>query len=230
MRSFRRTRSSRPGRHRPSSTAAFALAVAAVLLGSVHVALAPEQPATSPDAATGAPPLSHPRIDHPEDLDGRRAEEIYAAIRSQLQQIYWNSGDPVTIAYSKWRRYNEHPYISSRHGQLLVNNYANSAALDYGRYEAGGEMPAGALVVKDSFIVTTEGDIKAGPFFLMEKMPSGFDSLNGDWRYMLISQDGEVEGISGGYGGENVEFCAACHRSQAPASDHLFFVPRHLRR
>jgi len=74
------------------------------------------------------------------------------------------------------------PYRFSQHGNNYLNNYANETARDYGKYESAGEMPAGALLAKDSFIVTRNGDIITGPFFLMEKMPEGWNPATGDWR------------------------------------------------
>jgi hypothetical protein len=207
---------------------ALALSVAAATLAAGSGLLA--KPDQSDLRTTEAPPQRHELIEHPRSLSPQRAEEIYRAIRSNLQAAYALSGDIATKEYAAWRRFNSHPYRSATHGELFVNNYGNDLARSYGEYENGGAMPAGAIIVKDSFIMTTEGDIQTGPFALMEKMPTGFDPVNGDWRYMLIDSRGEVQGISGGYGSERVAFCGACHRTAAPATDHLFFMPKAFRK
>lgn len=172
----------------------------------------------------------HQATDHPRTLSPQRAEEIYRAILPSLRATYARSGDVAALAYSSWARHNTHPYRSSRHGDVFVNNYTNEIAGAYRLYERAGQMPEGALIVKDSFIMTTDGDIQTGSFALMEKMPRGFDPQNGDWRYMLVDGQGEVRGISKAYASERVAFCGECHRKAAPESDHLFFVPRYARK
>ena len=104
------------------------------------------------------------------------------------------------------------------------NNYANSEANAYGR-EGAGPMPEGAVLAKDSFTVTRQGDVFTGPLFLMEKMPPGFAPDSRDWRYTMIMPDGSLFGTSKGEGSDRVEFCASCHATAGDAADHLFFVP-----
>jgi hypothetical protein len=177
-----------------------------------------------------APPKAHMRIANPADLSGARAESVYQGIRAALARSYGESGDPVTAAYQGWRRYNLVPYRSSRHGGVFVNNYANERAAAYGRFGGQGPMPVGAVIVKDSFVVTRRGDVMTGPLHLMEKKAPGFDPANDDWLYMSLAADGRLVGVSGGLGAENVTFCAECHARAPAASDHLFFMPRDVRR
>jgi len=54
-----------------------------------------------------------------------------------------------------------------------------------GRFERSGQLPAGALVVKDSFIVADGGEIKTGSLLLMEKMPTGYrpaTAIGATWK------------------------------------------------
>ena len=90
-------------------------------------------------------------------------------------------------------------------------------------------MPEGSVLAKDSFEVTTRGDVVTGPLALMEKMEPGFDPESRDWRYTMIMPDGSVFGTTKGEGSARVEFCAECHRAGGGEDDHLFFVPQTYR-
>lgn len=177
-----------------------------------------------------APPRAHMRIADPAALSGERAEAVYQAIKGALARAYGESGDPVTLAYQSWRRYNTVPYRSARHGGVFVNNYANGRAAAYGHFGGQGLMPVGAIIAKDSFVVTRRGDVLTGPLQVMEKRAPGFDPANGDWLYMSVAPDGRLLGVSGGLRAENVAFCAECHARAPAANDHLFFMPREVRR
>lgn len=171
---------------------------------------------------------THVTIANPAELSGARAEEVYQAIRPTLRAAYALSEDSIADAYQGWRRYNSAPYPSTNHGDRFANNYANDLAADYGNYENIGRLPEGALIVKDTFTVTGDGNILVGPFFAMEKMAAGFSPDDGDWRYMMIAPDGELVGLSGGINAAKVAFCAACHR-KAAAQDYLYFLPEDVR-
>ena len=178
---------------------------------------------------TRQPPKSHLTIANPANLSGSRAEDVYQAIRDRLRDDYAQSGDPIATQYTTWKRYNKTPYRSTQHGERFVNNYANDAAGDYIKYEGLDRLPPGAMIVKDSFTATDQGAILTGPLFLMEKMEAGFNTGDGDWRYMMIRPDGTVAGLSGGVNSRNVEFCAGCHNTAPASQDRLFFMPDNVR-
>lgn len=90
-------------------------------------------------------------------------------------------------------------------------------------------MPPGAVLAKDSFTVTAQGDVSTGPLFLMEKMPAGFSAKTRDWRYTMIMPDSSLFGTTKGDGSDRVEFCVTCHATAGEAADHLFFVPEKYR-
>lgn len=173
--------------------------------------------------------ITHPAIAFPAELNGDRAESVYTAIKGQIRQNYALSGDPVALAYQRWRRFNEAPYRSPNHGQRFVNHYANDKALAYGRFEDMKSLPAGSIVVKDSFVVTEGGQLRTGPLFFMEKMRPGFKSAAGTWRFMMLRPDGSIVGMTGGKGAENVQFCAECHKNAGPEQDYLYFMPDEFR-
>lgn len=172
----------------------------------------------------------HPNVPFPAELSMARAEAVYQAIKGQMRENYARSGDPLTLAYQQWRRYNMAPYRSSNHGKRFVNHYANDKAAAYGEFENLKPMPVGAIVIKDSFIVTDKGHVKTGPLFMMEKMGPGFRSKAGNWRFMMLRPDGSMTGITGGEGAENVQFCAECHKNAGALHEFMYFVPVKVRR
>jgi hypothetical protein len=181
-------------------------------------------------AQTGDVPSAHMVIANPASVNGTRAESVYQAIRRNMQTHYLASGDPVMGAYQSWNRYNKVPYRSAPHGELLVNNYANSTAAGYGRYEKIGSLPPGSVVVKDSFIVTDSGEVMTGPLFLMEKREAGFNAASNDWLYMMVHPTGEVAGITNGKNSAAVKFCADCHNKAPKGQDNLLLLPENVRR
>lgn len=173
-------------------------------------------------------PKAHFRVDRPADLTPNTAESIYQNIRNELASAYALAQMPKLRNYLSWRRFNKAPYRSSTHGARYVNNYANKRGRAYGAFEESGVLPVGAIVVKDSFSATADGDIFSGPMFIMEKMKAGFNPPSGDWRYAMIMPDGSLFGQTGGPNAERVEFCVGCHAKQK-AYDHLFFLPEEFR-
>lgn len=172
---------------------------------------------------------THITIHDPANLSGKRAEQVYRAIQPALREAYLESGDLVGAAYQKWKRFNTVPYRSSVHGERFVNNFVNEiAAESYGRFEKISSMPAGSVVVKDSFAVTEKGAIKAGPLFLMEKKEKGWNPATLDWLFMAIKEDGAVLGATRGTNAGAVQFCASCH-NQGTTQDSLYFLPEELR-
>ncbi len=196
----------------------------AALFAALHAALAQDQTAQ----AELSQPTRHFRVEQPANLTGQDAMTIYARILDDLTQGYAVSGDASSKSYRGWRKYNRVPYRSATHGERYVNNYANTAAQAYGKFEEVGRLPEGALLAKDSFAVTSRGDVFSGPLFLMERMEAGFSPETNDWRYSMIMPDGSIFGITKGAGAERVAFCHACHEAVG-GSDNLFFVPEENR-
>jgi hypothetical protein len=175
-----------------------------------------------------AHPTRHFRVPNPARLSDADALSIYERIRDDMVAAYRLSRDPVAARFYEWRRYNRAPYLSATHGDRYINNYANAEAKTYGR-KGAGPMPAGAILAKDSFTVTAQGDVFTAPLFIMEKMAPGFSAETGDWRYTMIMPDGSLFGTTKGEGSERVEFCASCHALAGDGRDHLFFVPEKYR-
>ena len=174
-------------------------------------------------------PSRHFRVERPAALTGADALTIYNRILDDMVAGYRLSGLPFVDRYRTWRRYNTVPYRSAQHGERFVNNYNNDIGKSYRHFEAAGEMPTGAVLVKDSFAVTKRGDVFSGPLFVMEKMSPGFNLASRDWRYTMVMPDGSLFGITNGEGSDRVEFCVTCHKLAGDQNDHLFYVPERYR-
>jgi hypothetical protein len=207
-----------------------ALLIGAALVGPSFVIAQPggtvEMSALSGDPAA---PRRHFRLKHQQKLTPQRAGEIYAIVRPALQLGYSRATSSVAANYQNWRRMNTTPYLSATHGNHYLNSYVNEiGAASYLRFEAAGKMPIGAIIAKDSFSMTTAGEILLGGLFLMEKMPGGFSDLADDWKYTFIQADGTLFGETNASGSKRVEYCISCHLA-APHPSHLWFMPKAFR-
>jgi hypothetical protein len=156
------------------------------------------------------------------------ASDLYESIQNDMQERYARSDDPTAGVYQDWQQFNSAPYRSATHGQRFVNNYGNELAADYRSVKKGKPMPVGAILAKDAFAITKDGDVYAQSLFLMEKLPKGSSKVTGDWRYVMITPAGETYGDTNGQNPEKVDFCHQCHKS-VQNSDYLFYVPKAYR-
>ena len=163
------------------------------------------------------------------ELTAGQARKAYASIIKDLVAGYSKSGMAVASHYKDWKNYTTQPYVSDTHGGRFVNNYGNSLAGRYGKYEAVGRMPVGAKLAKDSFTVSAQGKVGPGPLFLMEKMSSNFNKESGNWRYVMVLPNGQVFGTTNGTGSAKVKFCYECHMAVADEQDSLMFLPDEYR-
>ena len=163
------------------------------------------------------------------ELNDAEAAAAYQDIVGRLQEGYAKSSHPVVAAYINWKRYNRVPYTSDTHGGRFVNNFANDTAKTYGKFEKAGVMPVGSVLAKNSFAVTPQRKVEAGPLFLMEKMAAGFNHKDGNWSYTIIMPNGAIFGTSKGKNAAGVQFCADCHGGVADKQDSLFFLPEEYR-
>ena len=208
-----------------SRIAGFAVVAAAgiAVCGGLGVAAWAQQ------STTGATPKRHLKIERPAHLSKADAVAIYDNIADQLARGYAASDNPAARNYRKWRVYNSAPYRSATHGNRYVNNFGNPKAAQYAKMDKTVRMPEGAILAKNSFTVTADGDVFGAPLFLMEKLHAGASQKTNDWRYVMLLPDGSLFGDSAGEGADKVAFCHGCHRSVADR-DNLFFVPKKYRK
>jgi hypothetical protein len=204
------------------SIAVLVLLVVVSVTGDMRVASGQQ------DATPLTKPRGHFKVERPADMFPNTAETVYQNIRAEMAAGYALARLPDLRSYLSWRRFNTAPYRSATHGARYVNNYGNRIGEAYGAFEQAGNLPEGAMLVKDSFTATADGAIYAGPMFVMKKMAAGFNSESGDWRYSMIMPDGSLFGETGGVNAESVDFCIGCHATRSKY-DHLFFLPEELR-
>jgi hypothetical protein len=161
----------------------------------------------------------------PVSLTRTEAKAAYDCVRGKLTTAYGKSGHPAAKAYVSWKNYSAVSYVSATHGERFVNNYANAKAGNYGKFEKSGKMKVGAMLAKDSFMVSPKGQVSVGPLFLMEKMGSGFNRASGNWRYTMVMLNGAVFGVTKAKNSAGMKFCTECHAAVGSNQDHMFFLP-----
>ena len=177
----------------------------------------------------GSAPRRHFRLRYPAELSNDQAEAIYNEFKPIMSKGYASSGVAAAQNYQKWQRYNIAPFKSAAHGRRYVNHYANAKASAYGKFEKAGVMPVGSILAKDNLTVMEKSKSHPGALLLMEKMPTDFNYVSGDWRYTMIMPDGSIFGTTNGDGSDKVKFCIGCHLA-VEKQDHLYFPPKKFRK
>jgi len=161
------------------------------------------------------------RMKEPPALSDAEAVAGYDCVSPHMAKAYRKSCHPAAVAYRDWRRFSRVSYPAEAHGVRFMNNYANPAArVDYGKWEAAGDMPGGSVLAKDSFIVGDDGRISVGPLFLMTKGVAGSKAATRDWQYTMIMPGGGVRRDAA-----LQKFCNDCHRRAGAEDDYLMFLP-----
>ena len=157
-------------------------------------------------------------------LTDAEAAAAFDCIKGDLVAAYSKSGIALSGKYQDWRRYSTVPYLSDAHGLRYVNNYANDAGRDYGMYEEAGDMPPGAITIKESFVLSQDGRIGVGPLFTIEKHAAGTFPDRRDWPYSMVMPNGSVQ-VSAAI----QKFCNVCHIIAGDEDDYLMFFPDEYR-
>jgi len=125
------------------------------------------------------------------------------------------SADDLALAEATWAEINGYeswsqldPWVGIQastdvHGDY-VQIWANGVAESTVTAAAGGDMPDGAITVKEGYSDEAGSSINA--ITVMKKM-SGYDSANGDWFYARYTADGTVTMA----GQSAVDMCVGCH-------------------
>ncbi len=149
----------------------------------------------------------------PEEIDATVLRAAFAC--AMERSLYAQSGHRLARKFRDWERRDRNPFFSPLHGERFVAVYANPAATrDNGR-NPSGRIRTGATVATPSFRIAEDGTVEPGPLFLMEKMYRGFDTPGGNWRYTVISPEGDIVGVTGGQNGDSLDFCKDCSRESA---------------
>ncbi len=164
------------------------------------------------------------------ELTPAEALAAYNCIQKDLATTYAKANLPELKNYTGWENVATSPYQAATHGNRYVNNWVNAVgAQRYRKYEDVGTMPVGSVIAKDSFEVSTSGQVKPGPMFVMEKMADGFQPDLGNWKYTMIMPNGSVFGQTNGKNSAGMVFCSDCHAS-GEDQDYLLFLPDEVRK
>ena len=109
------------------------------------------------------------------------------------------SDNPGASDFAEWQNFARTPYVSFTHGERFAFNHANDiAAEQYGKFEEIDAIPAGGIIAKPTFSVSTKGEALLETLFLMEKAPAGTMPDTNDWIYSAVMPDGSLMGRTNG--------------------------------
>lgn len=176
---------------RASATAlAFGTIAAA---GMVAVTLA-ASPAAAAACAAGKPRAEMTVAD---------AQGVYDCLKDAMYENY-NKRDkrwiPAEVVrdYRDWKLANTGPAAPGFHGERYLMTWVNAAGYDaYTEFrDEDVSIPAGTWIVKESFDVAEDGQAKAGPLFIMQKVEAGTSPKTMDWYYMMVMPNGAPAAVN----------------------------------
>ena len=160
------------------------------------------------------------------------ANRLYDCIEAAMLEGYsLADGVPGVPDYRDWQLLSTSPFVSATHGAMMINHHVNPVAAEiYTQWEdmAGQRFPKGSILAKESYRVTSEGEVRAGPLFLMEKAAPGATPETDDWIYTRIFTNGRVQRTLGP-DSNRMEFCHDCHAARIGEYDAMFFPPKEFR-
>ena len=197
----------------------FRLAATALALGLASL------PATAPAAECSASAPAY-------EIGPDEANRLYDCIEAAMIESYSRaSGVPGVPGFRGWQVVSTSPLVSATHGSMMVRHIANPVAAElYTQWEgmAGQRFAEGSILAKESYRITPEGEVRAGPLFLMEKAAPGAAPVTGDWIYTRVFTNGRVQRTLGP-DSDRLMFCHDCHAATIDTYDAMFFPPEEFR-
>ena len=146
------------------------------------------------------------------DMSYDEAQKVYECLAAKMHAGYVKGNKrwiPANIVkdYRGWTKASSKPANPGVHGERFLVTYVNAKGADeYMQFkEEGASLPAGSVLVKESFIVNGKGKASVGPLFIMQKAAAGKSPKTGDWYYMMVAPNGAPQGV-------NVfQACDTCH-------------------
>lgn len=146
------------------------------------------------------------------------ANRLYDCMEAAMIEGYSPaSGVPGVPEYRDWLLLSTSPFVSATHGSMMINHIANPVAAEmYTQWEgmAGLRFPEGSILAKESYRITSSGEVRVGPLFMMEKAASGASPETDDWIYTRVFSDGRVQRTLG----EDSDRMTFCHTATPPPS------------
>ncbi|UUX49881.1 cytochrome P460 family protein [Nisaea acidiphila] len=146
------------------------------------------------------------------DMTNANAQAVYDCLKKSMFENYNKGGKgwipaEVVKEYRNWKLANTAPAAPGFHGERYLMTWVNETGYDaYTDFrDEDVSIPAGTVIVKESFDVAENGSAKAGPLFIMEKVEEGRSPETMDWYYMMISPKGKPVAVN------VVSACSECH-------------------
>lgn len=155
------------------------------------------------------------------DLSPEEASAAYDCVADEIEKTMAASPHAVARLFPTWRRIDGPPFHESFLGGRYSVVYANDQVeteTDAGAFVDRG-IAVGGILATPSFVVGDAGIVSPGPMVLAEKMPRGFTSAFGNYRYTIIDAAGQVKAATNG---ANRELIALCERCTDQGADRLF--------
>ncbi|MEM7654017.1 MAG: cytochrome P460 family protein [Pseudomonadota bacterium] len=146
------------------------------------------------------------------DMSYADAQKVYECISGKMHAGYVKGKKrwvPASIVnnYPNWTKASTAPANPGFHSDRFLVTYVNDIGkAEYLKFaDEGVNMPAGSVLVKESFSVNKKGEAVPGPLFIMQKAAAGKSPRTADWYYMMVSAKGVPQGV-------NVyQACHQCH-------------------
>ena len=116
--------------------------------------------------------------------------------------------------WKEWTLITPKPVLSQGHGDSWVKIHVNERAKST-YLSASAPYPECAKIVKSHYF--DAGGTQIDSLTVMVKMPSGYDTENGDWWYGMYDKSGTIAKKQG----RLFHACITCHK-QAAKTDYLF--------
>jgi len=166
----------------------------------------------------------------PAELTDAQAIYEWDRLVGTMRTTYAKSGLRAAAQFFDWINVTTSPYQSSTHGDRYLVNIVNETGQDYAKWEDAGVLPSGSIIAKPTIVGKTDGSADIGPLFMMEKMPTGWNTQSMDWKYTMIMADGRVWGQTKGKNNNGMNFCFECHNAMGAQTDGLLFLPQEYRK
>ncbi len=151
-------------------------------------ALAVAQPASAQDCPVEAADAY--------EMTDVQVTALYACMEAAMADAYAQGDNPVADSYRDWTVTGVRPGPDPTHGDRLLLTFANEIAADtYLQFaEEGVEMLVGGILAKES-IAINDGQGRAGPLFIMEKLGLDAAPETGGWSYTAVQPDGQMMSV-----------------------------------
>lgn len=146
-----------------------------------------------------------------EDLQG-----LYECLRPDMVKGYQKKDHEIAAAYTDWKAASIAPQAPGMHSGQYLMTYINPTGYDqYIQFNTDSTaMPAGTVIAKEAFSISSRGKVKIGPLLFMEKVGMDAAPETGGWQYSGIKKNGKNLKV------DAKGFCHACHQAW-PGQDSL---------